>query len=79
MFTVGPRCEIMDQLGLKDSSRKLVTSCAISFVISLYLILHACIQTFDVTGILGGTAGTKQALTLLRYLLMGHGSLCTSL
>ena len=44
----------MDKLGLKDSSRKLITSCAISFVISLYLILHAYIQIFDVTEILGG-------------------------
>ena len=54
MFTVAPRCQIMDELGLKDSSRKLVASCAISFIIGLYLILHACVQTFDVTEILGG-------------------------
>ena len=59
MFTVAPRCQIMDKLGLKDSSRKLVVSCAISFVISLYLIL----QTFDVTGILGAQVETKQALS----------------
>ena len=64
MFTVAPRCQIIDKLGLKDLSRKLVASCAISFVISLYLILHACVQTFDVTGILGGGKGTKQALRL---------------
>ena len=40
---VALHCQIMGKLGLKDSSRKLVASCAISFVISLYLILHACI------------------------------------
>ena len=66
MFTVAPRCQIMDWLGLKDSSRKLVVSYAISFVISLYLILHACVQTFDVTGILGGGEGTKQGLSVVQ-------------
>ena len=30
-------------LGLKDSSRKLVVSYAINFIISLYLILHTCV------------------------------------
>ncbi len=39
----------MEQLGLKDSSRKLVAICAISFF-SLYLILHAGVHAFDVTG-----------------------------
>ena len=39
MFTVALHYQIMDYLGLKDSSRKLVASCAISFIISLYLIL----------------------------------------
>ena len=55
MFTVAPRCQIMDQLCLKDSSRKLVASCVISFVVSLYLILHVYVQIFDVAGILGAT------------------------
>jgi hypothetical protein len=41
MFTVAPHCQIMEQLGLKDSSRKLVTICAINYFFSLYLILHA--------------------------------------
>ena len=41
-----------------------MASCAISFVISLYLILHTCVQTFDVTWILGGGEGTKQGLRL---------------
>ena len=62
MFTVALSCQIMDYLGLKDSSNKLVVSCVINFVISLYLILHACIQTFDVTEFLGVPAGTKQPL-----------------
>jgi hypothetical protein len=34
-----------------DSSRKLISICAISFVISLCLTLHACVQTFDVIGV----------------------------
>jgi hypothetical protein len=50
MFTVAPHYQIMEQLGLKDSSRKLVAICAISYFLSLYLILHAGVQTFDVTG-----------------------------
>ena len=50
MFTVAPHYQIMEQLGLKDLSRKLVTMCAISYFLSLYLILHVGIQTFDVTG-----------------------------
>ncbi len=48
MFTVAPHCQLMKQLGLKDSSRNLHAICVISFF--LYLILHACAQTFDVTG-----------------------------
>jgi hypothetical protein len=37
----------MDELVSKDSSRKLLSSCVFSFVNSLYLVLHAYIQTFD--------------------------------
>ena len=48
MFTVAPNCQIMEQLGLKGSSRKLHAICVISFFY-LYLILYACVQTFDVT------------------------------
>ena len=70
MFTVAQRCQIMDKLGLKDSCRKLVASYAISFVISLYLILHACVQTFDVTEILGASVETKALFgsQLLKFL-----------
>ena len=50
MFTVAPYYQIMKQLGLKDSSRKLVTICVISYFLSLYLIFYASIQTFDVIG-----------------------------
>ena len=39
MFTVVPHCQIMEQLGLKDSSRKLVVIYTISYFLSLYLIL----------------------------------------
>ena len=38
MFTVAPHCQIMEQLVLKDSSRKLVAIYAISYFLSLYLI-----------------------------------------
>ena len=48
---------------LKNSSSKLVANYIISFIISLYLILHACVQTFDVTRILGVPAETKQPLS----------------
>ena len=50
MFIVAPHCQIMEQLGLKDSSPKLVAINAISYFFSLYLILHADVQMFDVTG-----------------------------
>jgi hypothetical protein len=50
MFTVAPHCQIMEQLGLKDSSRNLHAICVISYFFRLYLILHACVQTFNVTG-----------------------------
>ena len=57
----------MDKLGLKDSPRKLVASCAINFVISLvislYLILHACAARFDVMGTAQKNLGTKRTLT----------------
>ena len=38
----------MEQLVLKDPSRKLVAICTISYFFSIYLILYANIQTFDV-------------------------------
>jgi hypothetical protein len=34
MFTVAPYYQIMEQLGLKDSSRKLVAICAISYFLA---------------------------------------------
>ena len=40
MFTVASHYQIMDQLGLKNSSRKLVVNYVISFIINLYLILY---------------------------------------
>jgi hypothetical protein len=49
MFTVAPYCQIMDELGLKNSSRKTISIYAFSFEISLYLILNACAQTSDGT------------------------------
>ena len=38
----------MAQLGLKNSSRNLHANCVISFF--PYLILHVCVQIFDVMG-----------------------------
>ena len=35
---------------LKDSSREFRLNCVISFIFYLYLMLHACVQRFDVTG-----------------------------
>ena len=34
MFTVAPYCQIMEQLGLKDSSRKLVAICTINYFLT---------------------------------------------
>ena len=34
MFTVAPHYQIMEQLGLKDLSRKLVTICTISYFLA---------------------------------------------
>jgi hypothetical protein len=48
MFTIAPHCQIMAQLGSKDSSRNLHTNCTIDFFSSIINAL--CIfQTFDVT------------------------------
>jgi hypothetical protein len=50
MFTVAPPCQIIAQLGLKDSSRNFLANRVIGFIFfCLHLILHACVQTFDVT------------------------------
>ncbi len=51
----------MEQLGLKDSSRKLVAICIISYFLSLFLILYTGVQTFDVTR--RKILGSKQTLS----------------
>ena len=43
-FVSGKYC-----LGSKDSSRDLQVNCAISFYFRLYLMLHTCVERFDVT------------------------------
>ena len=48
MFTVAPNSQIIEQLGLKNSSRKLIPLCAISYLFCLYLILYVGIQIFNV-------------------------------
>jgi hypothetical protein len=40
----------MDYLGSKDSSRHLQTNYAISYFFYLHLMLHACVERFDVMG-----------------------------
>ena len=45
MFIVASYCQIVDQLSLIDSSRKLVSIYIINFIINLYLILYKYIQT----------------------------------
>ena len=49
MFIVASYCQIITQLGSKDSSRNLHANCAIGSFFHPHLMLHACIQTFDVT------------------------------
>ena len=49
MVTVASLLQIMDYVGLLDSSRDLQPIHAKSFVNSLHLVLHACVETFDVT------------------------------
>ena len=49
MFTVAPHCQAMAQLGSKNSSRNLHMNYAIGFFFCPHLILHVCVQTFDVT------------------------------
>ena len=46
MFTIAPHYQIMAQLDLKDSSRYLHANCLIDFF--SYLILHICLQIFNV-------------------------------
>jgi len=48
MFTVAPHCQIMTQLGSKDSSRNLHVTVQLFFFFYPHLILHVCVQTFDV-------------------------------
>jgi hypothetical protein len=52
---------------LKDSSREFHLNCVINFIFYLYLMLHACVQKFDVTENLEKLCKileTKQALSL---------------
>ena len=53
---------------LKKSSRKLFSSCVFSFVNNLYLILHACIQTFDVIRTKVYRREPNRALNVAAYL-----------
>jgi len=72
MFTVTPHYQIMDKLRLIDSSRKLVSICAISFVISLYLILQISVQTSDVTGLNFSLGYQIEKEYTIKYLYIGN-------
>ena len=48
MITVAPLLQIMHKVGSLDSSRDLQPIRAKSFTNRFYLVLHACVQTFDV-------------------------------
>ena len=45
-----------------DSSRGNQLDCIISYFFQLHLLLHACVERFDVTGIVGKFLGTKRGL-----------------
>ena len=44
MFTVAPHDQIMDELGLKNLSHKLVAICVINYFFSIYLILQISVK-----------------------------------
>ena len=46
--TVALLLQIMNKVGSLDSSRDLQLIYAKSFINRLYLVLHACVETFDV-------------------------------
>ena len=48
MVTVASLLQIMNKVGSLDSSRDLQSIYAKSFVNRLHLVLHACVETFDV-------------------------------
>ena len=49
MVTIVSLLQIMDYVGSLDSSRDLQPIHAKKFINRLHLVLHACVQTFDVT------------------------------
>ena len=60
----------MDYLDLKDSARANQLDCIISYFFQLHLILHACVQTFDVTGTREKKLRTKQGHSTTQILTM---------
>ena len=50
LFLFDKHYPIMEQLGLKDSSRDLQVNCAISYLFYLHLMFYACAARFDVMG-----------------------------
>ena len=52
----------MNKLDLKDSSRSNQLDCIISYLFQLHLMLHACVQKFDVMGTVEIFLETKQGL-----------------
>ena len=54
----------MDKLGLKDLSRANQLDCIISYLFQLHLMLHTCVQKFDVTDTVRKFLGTKQGFSV---------------
>ena len=54
----------MDKLGLKDLSRANQLDCIISYLFQLHLMLHTCVQKFDVTDTVRNFFGTKQSMSV---------------
>ena len=52
----------MNLLGLKDPSHIKQLDCIISYFFQLHLMLHACVQRFDMTGTVENFLRTKQGL-----------------
>jgi hypothetical protein len=69
MFTVASHCQIMEQLGLKDSSRNLHTICVISFSFYIYTFntLYMC-PNIRCDMMKNFAMASKQALPRLSFL-----------
>jgi hypothetical protein len=65
---------IMNKLGSKDLSRPLQTNCTISFFY-LHLMLHACVQRFDVMDGKGNILGSERGLSVFLRRVNNRGEI----